>query len=133
MHPDSSALAVIQTAYSAFARGDILAILELIAEDIEWKFCGSKGLPYTGSFRSKEEIAQWFASVSEVEEILVFEPREFISAGDKVTVLGWERSQARPTGKIFETEWVHVFTTREGHIVRFWGIYDTEASAAARV
>jgi hypothetical protein len=27
---------------------------------------------------------------------------------------------------------VHVFTVREGRIVRFWGMYDTEASAAAR-
>jgi uncharacterized protein len=71
-------------------------------------------------------------SIPEVEEILVFEPREFISAGDSVTVLGWERTQTRPAGKVFETEWVHVFTVRNGRIVRYWGMYDTEASAAAR-
>jgi ketosteroid isomerase-like protein len=27
---------------------------------------------------------------------------------------------------------VHIFTARKGRIVRFWGMYDTEASAAAR-
>lgn len=53
-------------------------------------------------------------------------------AGDKVAVLGWERTRARSSGKVFETEWVHVFTTLDGRIARFWGIYDTEASAAAR-
>jgi len=68
----------------------------------------------------------------EVEDILVFEPREFIPAGDNVTVLGWERTRARPSGKVFETEWVHIFTVSDGRIVRFWGMYDTEASAAAR-
>ena len=126
------AVEVVQSAYAAFGRGDVSAILSLIADDVEWKFCGSKGLPYTGTFRTKDEIAKWFASIPQVDDILVFEPREFIPAGDKVTVLGWERTQARPSGKVFETEWVHVFTAREGRIVRFWGIYDTEASAAAR-
>ena len=126
------AVEVVQSAYAAFGRGDVSAILSLIADEVEWKFCGAKGLPYTGTFRTKDEIAKWFASISEVDDILVFEPREFIPAGETVTVIGWERTRARPSGKVFETEWVHVFTTREVRIVRFWGIYDTEASAAAR-
>jgi uncharacterized protein len=92
-----------------------------------------KGAAYTGTFRGKDEVAKFFASIPEVDEVLVFEPREFISAGDKVTVVGWERAQVRPRGKVFETEWVHIFTTRDGRIVRFWGMYDTEASAEARV
>ena len=126
------AVEVVQSAYAAFGRGDVSAILSLIADDVEWKFCGSKGLPYTGTFRTKDEIAKWFASIPEVEDILVFEPREFIPGGDSVTVLGWERTRARPSGKVFETEWVHIFTVSDGRIVRFWGMYDTEASAAAR-
>jgi ketosteroid isomerase-like protein len=67
-----------------------------------------------------------------VDEIQGFEPREFLSAGEHVTVLGWEKTAARPSGKVFETEWVHVFTVRDGKVVRFWGMYDTEASALAR-
>jgi ketosteroid isomerase-like protein len=125
-------LEVVQSAYAAFGRGDVPAILSLIADDVEWRFCGSKGLPYTGTFRTKDEIAKWFASIAEVEDILAFEPREFIPAGDKVAILGWERTRVRSSGKTFETEWVHVFTARDGRITRFWGMYDTEVSAAAR-
>ena len=132
MSTNVQAVEVVQSAYAAFGRGEVSAILSLIADDVEWKFFGSRGLPYTGTFRTKDEIAKWFASIPEVDDILVFEPREFIPAGDKVTVLGWERTQARPSGKVFETEWVHVFTVRDGRVARFWGIYDTEASAAAR-
>ena len=73
------AVEVVQSAYAAFGRGDVSAILSLIADEVEWKFCGAKGLPYTGTFRTKDEIAKWFASIPEVEDILVFEPREFIS------------------------------------------------------
>jgi ketosteroid isomerase-like protein len=120
------AVEVVQSVYAAFGRGDTPALLSLIADDVEWKFIGTRGLPYTGTFRTRDEVAKWFASV------LAFEPREFMPAGDNVTVLGWERTQARPSGEVFETEWAHVFTVRNGRIVRFWGIYDTEASAAAR-
>jgi uncharacterized protein len=127
------ALAVVQSAYAAFNRGDIPAVLDLLSDDVEWKFCGSKGLPYTGTFRGKDEVAKFFASIPEVEDLLVFEPREFISAGEKVAVLGWERSQVRSGGRVFESEWVHIFRARDGRIVRFWRMYDTEASAAARV
>jgi uncharacterized protein len=126
------AIEVVRSAYDAFGRGDFPAILELLADHFEWKFCGSKGLPYTGTFRTRDEMARWFASIGEVEDIQVFEPREFLTAGENVTVLGWERTQAKFGGRLFETEWVHVFTVREGRIVRFWGMYDTEASAAAR-
>ena len=95
------ALAIVQSAYAAFNRGDIPAVLDLLSDDVEWKFCGSKGLPYTGTFRGKDEVAKFFASVPEVEDLLVFEPREFIFAGEKVAVLGWERSQVvRPSPEL---------------------------------
>ncbi len=125
-------LEVVQAVYAAFGRGDIPAVLEFVADDIDWKFCGAKGLPYTRACRTKGDVAKWFASIPEVDDIQAFEPREFIAGGDNVTVLGWERTRALPSGKIFEADWVHVFTVRDGRVVRFWGMYDTEASAAAR-
>lgn len=127
-----SALEVVQQAYQAFGRGDLDAILGLCAEPVDWRFIGAKGLPYTTTCTTRAEVGRWFASIPEVEDIQQFEPREFLEAGDHVTVLGWERTAARPGGKVFETDWVHVFTVRDGKVVRFFGMYDTEASAAAR-
>ena len=132
MSPTVQAVEVVQSAYSAFGRGDTPALLSLIADDVEWKFIGAKGLPYTGTFRTRDEVANWFAGIPEVDDVLAFEPREFMPAGDNVTVIGWERTQTRPSWEVFETEWAHVFTVRNGRIVRFWGICDTDASAAAR-
>lgn len=128
----SSPLDVVQAAYAAFGSGNIPAILDLVAEDIDWTFRGAKGLSYTGTFRGRSAVERWFASVVQVDDIQVFEPREFIVGGDHVTVLGWERTRALPDGNVFETDWVHVFTVRGGRVVRFWGIYDTQAAAAAR-
>jgi len=129
----ASAVAVVQEAYQAFGRGDIPGLLTRVADQVDWRFHGTKGLPYTGVFKTKADVARWFAAIAEVDDVQGFEPREFIDGGTHVTVLGWERTGARPGGKIFETEWAHVFTVRDGKIVRFWGMYDTQASAAARV
>ena len=132
MSTPTQALEVVQAAYAAFGRGDIPAVLTLVADDIDWTFRGAKGLPYTGSYHTRSDVGKWFASIPQADDIQAFEPREFIVGGDKVTVLGWERTRAVPNGKVFEADWVHVFTVRNGHVVRFWGMYDTQASADAR-
>jgi ketosteroid isomerase-like protein len=122
---------LIRAAYEAFGRGDIPAIVKLLSEDVDWRFNGPKRLAYSGRFK-KSQITNWFADVAAADDMRAFEPREFISGGEHVTVLGWERCAARPSGKLFQTEWIHVFTVKHGKITRFWGMYDTEASAAAR-
>jgi ketosteroid isomerase-like protein len=128
----SSPLEVVQAAYAAFGSGDIPAILDLVAEDVDWTFRGDKGLAYTGTFRGRSAVEKWFASVAQADDVQAFEPREFIVGSGHVTVLGWERTRALPAGKVFEAEWVHVFTVRGGRVERFWGMYDTQAAAAAR-
>lgn len=50
-----------------------------------------------------------------------------------MTVLGWERTRALPPGGMFESDWVHVFNVRNGKVTRVVGMYDTAASAAARL
>ncbi len=51
---------------------------------------------------------------------------------DHVTVLGWERTQALPSGGVFETPWIHVWQLRGDRVQRFLGMYDTAAAARAR-
>lgn len=131
MKDQVSAVELVRRAYQAFGRGDIAAIVAMTDDQVDWRFNGPKRIPYSGRFK-KNEVAQWFADIAAVDDVQAFEPREFISEGDHVTVLGWERCAARPSGRVFETEWVHVFTVRRGKVVRFWGMYDNEASAAAR-
>lgn len=123
---------IIQAAYAAFGRGDIPALLELLDDDIEWTFHGSIGLAYMGTVRGKAAVARWFGHVAELDDIQTFEPRQFLAGPDHVTVLGWERAVALPSGGTYESDWVHVFNVRNGKVTRFIGMYDTAASAAAR-
>jgi ketosteroid isomerase-like protein len=119
---------VAKSAYAAFGRGDVPAIAALCDDKLDWQFQGGTRVAYSGRF-GKVDLAHWFAEVAAHDDIQTFEPREFIAAGEHVTVLGWERGTARPSGRVFEGPWVHVFTVRNGKILRFWGMYDTEAAA----
>ena len=128
----SNALSIVQDAYACFGRGDIPALLQLLSPDVVWQFSGDRKAPYTGRFSGRGQVGEWFACVAQADAIQAFEPREFLAGDDHVTVIGWERTQALPAGGLFECEWVHVWQLRDGRITRFYGMLDSEASAAAR-
>jgi ketosteroid isomerase-like protein len=119
--------ATVQKVYEAFGRQDVAAILSAVAEEVDWEFVGSPNLPYAGRRRNKKEVADFFAAIPRADNIHVFEPREFIEGGEHVTVLGFERSTALDTGKPFETEWIHLFTVKNGKITRWRGFFNTAA------
>ena len=128
----SDALACVQSAYAAFGRGDIPALLQTLAPDVRWQFRGDRASAYTGDFARHGQVGEWFGCVAQADAIQAFEPREFLAGPDHVTVIGWERTASTSSGKVFECEWVHVWTVRDGLITRFWGMLDSESSAAAR-
>lgn len=123
----ANALSIVKAAYDAFGRGDISAILDLVADSVDWNMLGPSFIPYTGRRTTKEDVKRFFAEVAQSDDIQSFEPREFIEAGPHVTVLGFERFISRPDGKLVETEWIHVFTVTEGKVTRWRGCYDTAA------
>jgi ketosteroid isomerase-like protein len=125
--PPGAATAIVQQVYQAFGRRDVPAILNVLADNVDWEFVGSPKLPYAGPRRDRSGVADFFQAVAQADDIQVFEPREFIEAGQHVTVLGWERSRAIDTGHPFETEWVHVFTVINGKITRWRGFFNTAA------
>ncbi len=122
-----TSMTIVQQAYEAFGRKDVPAILELVADEVDWEFVGSASLPYAGRRRNRNEVRDFFAAIPRTDDIHAFEPREFIEAGEHVTVLGWERSTALDTGKQFESEWVHVFTVKSGKVTRWRGFFNTAA------
>jgi uncharacterized protein len=126
------ALTTVQSLYGCFGRGDMPGLLALLAPDVRWQFCGDRRMAYTGSFRGHGQVGEWFGLVAANDGIQAFEPREFLAGPGHVTVLGWERTQALPGGRVFECEWVHVWQVEGGRVTRFWGMFDSEAAAAAR-
>jgi ketosteroid isomerase-like protein len=118
---------VVKKAYEAFGKGDVPTILNLISDEVDWEFVASPSLPYAGNRKDKKGTADFFADLARVDEIHAFEPREFIEANEHVTVLGWESATARDTKKKFESQWIHLFTVKDGKITRWRGLFNTAA------
>ena len=123
----SAALDVVQQGYAAFGRKDIPALLKLLADEVDWEDICPASLPYSGVRRKPSEVAEFFTALSQADDITVFEPREFIEAGENVTVLGYLEAVTRDTHQTYQTEWVHVFTVQNGKITRWRGFADTAA------
>jgi ketosteroid isomerase-like protein len=122
----------VQEIFSAFGRGDIAPTLDALADDVEWHEPGPTAvLPWAGTRHGRAQVAQFFTAIGESLEILQFEPREFWAEGDKVAVFGYEQARAKPTDRTYESEWVMVFTLRQGQVVGFHRYYDTAAAVVA--
>lgn len=118
---------IVRQAYDAFLQGDVDALLNLVAADVDWEFEGSPQLAYAGNRRSRQQVRDFFRDLQRTDDIQAFEPREFIAAGPQVTVLGWEKSTALDSGTKFDTQWCHVFTVKDGQITRWRGFSNTAA------
>jgi len=122
---------LVQQAYEHFQTGNIQALLSLCAGDIVWQLPEIAHVPFAGKRHSREQVGQFFTSLGEEQDVLAFEPKEFIAQGDEVVVLGHYAWRVKSTGRKFEADWAHVFTVHEGQIVRFQEYTDTAAAAAA--
>jgi ketosteroid isomerase-like protein len=128
----STNLATVQSAYQAFSRGDVAAIIALCAPDIDWKSNGSADdFPTLGPRRGRDGVAEFFRLVAQHDSFTSFEPLSFDAAGDKVFVEGHYGITATATGRHFESDWLHVFTIHDGLATRWREFTDTAAFAAA--
>jgi len=123
---------IVKGIYEAFGRGDIPTILNSLADNIEWIVSGHEdGIPYAGTYRGREAVGQFFSVLGDNVDYSLFEPREFISQGDRVAVFGHYRGTVRPSGNAVETEWAMSWTLHDGKATNFRAYDDTAAVVAA--
>jgi ketosteroid isomerase-like protein len=123
---------LVQSAYEAFGRGDMAALAEVMADDIEWVDPGDPDDdPNAGTFKGKEAVLGWFGGLASTRDYTTFEPREFIAQNDKVVSLVYAEATVRDTGRAFVNHEAHVWTFRDGKLARFQIYLDTAAAAAA--
>jgi len=123
--------AIAQQAYDNFKKGDIQALLNLMSDDIIWELPEIEDVPIAGSRSGRDAVGEFFAMVARDQDVIVVEPREFVDEGDKVVDLGHYQWRVRDTDREFATDFVHVFTVRNGKIVAFREHFDTAAVASA--
>ena len=122
---------IIQQAYEKFGSGDVPGLLALMAADIRWTVPEIENAPFAGSRNGVEKVAEFFKELVEAEDITRFEPLEFIAQNDRVVVLGESAATVRGTDRSYETNWVHVFSVRDGKVTEFTEFFDNAAATRA--
>lgn len=124
-------LQTVREGYAAFAGGDMKRLLEQFTDDVVWEVPGSALVPQAGIYQGKDGVARFFQVLSETEDPEAFEPQRFFADGDMVVVLGRYAARVKSTGNHVQSDWVHVFTLRDGKVCRYQIYLDTEKYAQA--
>ncbi len=117
--------------YAAFARRNIPAILAMLAPDVEWGEPPNPHNPTAGTRHGHDGFLEWANIGRQTEEILVLEPRKMLADEDSVAVVGHLKCRAIPTGKVYESDFVHLVTFEAGKVARFQEFFDTFAASEA--
>ena len=114
----------IKAVYDAFARGDIMSVLEVLSADIDWT--EAEGFPYGGTYHGPKGVLEGvFMRLGSEWEGFAAVPHEFIDGGDTIVTLGKYSGTYKATGKSFQAEFAHVWKLAGGKAVRFIQYVDT--------
>jgi hypothetical protein len=123
---------LVQGLYAAFGRGDIATIVGALAPEVVWHSHGRpQDFPTLGTYKGPQGVQTFFQTVADTQTPTDFSPREFYTTGDKVFVLGHYAWTMRKTGKSAASDWVHIFTVRDGKVTTFDEFTDTAQFAEA--
>jgi uncharacterized protein len=129
--PDSANVQKIKSLYAAMGQPTLDEALALLTEDVEFVVPGPDGLGAAGTWRGAEGVRECFRRLRAGQESLSTEPLLFVAEGEQVLVRLWARARVQATGKLFESEIIHLFTFRDGKVARLLDYFDTAAVAAA--
>ena len=119
--------------YERVSSGDVAGVIDLVDDDIIWSIPGPSVIPYAGTYRGKEGVAEFFRILAEHEDLQSFVPNEFIFDQENgvACILGCEKARAILTGRSFSTTWAEVFHVRGGLVTAFEEHIDTFKLAEA--
>jgi uncharacterized protein len=123
-------LDVVRSIYAAFGRGDVEGVLAHLDPEVSWRTPGAPDLPTAGLRHGIPAVREFFGLLVNTFDIADFQPRDFLTAGDKVVVLGTSREGPKGSGRLVDFRWVHVFSFRSGKIVAFEEPADVSALVA---
>jgi uncharacterized protein len=121
---------IVRGLYEAFGRGDVPSVLSQMDQGIEWNeaenFIYADRNPYLGPQAVLEGV---FMRLGSEWEGFTVTPSEWLDAGDRVVVLGTYSGTHKVTGKQVRAQYAHIWSLRDGRVVRFQQYTDTKQFA----
>jgi ketosteroid isomerase-like protein len=118
---------MVKLAYSSFATGNVPAVLALFDPSIEWNEC--KGMPFVkddGLYIGPDAVvSNVFMNLPVYFDGFNIAVNEIFGTDDKVVMQGYYQGINKATGNPFKANATHVWTVRDGKLVRFFQAVDT--------
>jgi uncharacterized protein len=120
-------VAVVRSVYENFAKGDIPAVMAVLAPHIEWVESPQDYLPHRGTHSSPEEVAgKVFTMVMETFDEFALIPEHFHDAGEVVVVEGRVVGKTK-VGGVLDARAAWVWTVCDGLATANHNYHDTDA------
>lgn len=105
--------------YDALGCGDVATVLSLLDAQVEWT--EAERFPYySGTWHGPQTVLNNLLVPLSVEwEGFSANAHEFIAEGDRVVSLGTYAGTFKKSGRSFSAAFAHVWTVRDGKLVRF--------------
>jgi len=118
--------------FTRFGGGDLPGLLDLFADNVDFRITGAANVPWSGVRSSKEEVAEVFGlfgkELTPAEEFTI---STIVSEGDSAVTLGRSRFSVVSTGKQFTNDFALHFTVAEGKITGYHMYEDSHAVSEA--
>lgn len=99
--------------YEAFGRGDVAAILDHLAEDVQWEYAWNDSpVPWLAPGHGRDHVGRFFSIVADQLEFNSFELNHVLAGDDVVVALVNLDATVRATGQ-------HIVESDEAHIWYF--------------
>jgi ketosteroid isomerase-like protein len=120
-----------QEIYDAFRRGDIDAALNFVDPRAELEFEGCKAIPWSGNWHGREGWAKFFQTLGENADEITLQMEPFAAQSDNVVTVGRYQARVKPTGRRIDSPLVHLWTIRNGMVVKCVELTNSATEAAA--
>jgi len=120
----------VKRIYQLTNAGDLTFVLNMVSDDVELFLFGSSKVPWAGHWRGRrgtEEFLMAMGKAAEAKDI----PDVVVGAGDLVIAIHRPTLRIRATGRDADFNVVHVWTFRDGLVIRMREYADTAAWEAA--
>jgi ketosteroid isomerase-like protein len=124
-------VALIQSIYDAFKRGDLPFILARLTDDVDWTLEGPSIVPFTGKREGIAQVKEFFEALAGTQTNMKLTMGPLMAQGDRVSGVGRYSATVVATGRSFDSPVGHFFTVRDAKISGFVDLADTAAMVDA--
>jgi ketosteroid isomerase-like protein len=109
---------VIKGPYDAVGKGDVPTVLAGLDPNVEWT--EAEGIPYAGTYVGPDAVlTNVLVRLATEWDGFTITPQDYIDDGERIAVPDRYAGTYKETGKSYECDFAHIWTLRDGKVVRF--------------